>query len=348
MMNEEQTSADVAQSAASTDTASSFTATRRAPPTSKYTGYLAEVETGLAGRLSSRERRRLEYEMGLLRRARFVELNGVIHHYQEVGPVDGEPLILVHGWDCSSFWWHHIVDPLAESGYRVITYDLKGHGFSDVDPRQNYTVEGFSVDLGALADALEIESFHVAAFSLGAFVVLHYASQAPERVRSLIFFNFGLLTYNRLASTITPKTLDVVFNGLLRPIERRGLWPVPFVYARLVMAQNTPPVNDIRLGALSLRYCDPAAVKVSAQQLARREVLEAVPQQMQAIHQPLLLVAGSGDPIFRPLSGRKLVDLARRGTFFKMPKCGHLILFELPDQVVQIMRMFLQGSAREG
>lgn len=314
-----------------------------AAPTEKYTTYRAEVEAKLASKLSDRERKRLERDLGLLERARFITLNGVVHHYQDVGPRDGEPLVLVHGWDCSAFWWHHIIDPLAAAGYRVISYDLKGHGFSDSDPQRGYTVAGFSADLKALGEALDLGPQHVAAFSLGAFVALHYAANVPDRVRSLVFFNFSLLDYHPVASGLIPGVLDLVFNKALRPIERRNLWVLPFIYARLVLAKNTPPVSDIKLGTLSLRCCDPEAVRVSAHELARREILEAVPAQMRQVRQPTLLVAGAGDPIMRPAGGRKLMQLASHGTYLEVPRCGHLILFELPEQVVQILRLFLKG-----
>ncbi len=314
-----------------------------AGPTAKYLTYRAEVERALAGKLSKRERRRLEGDLALLQRAQFIELNGVAHHYQDVGPRNGEPLILVHGWDCSAFWWHHVIDPLVAAGYRVISYDLKGHGFSDSDPRSDYTVEGFSADLLALGQALELKAHHVAAFSLGAFVALHYAYVAPQRVSSLTFFNFAMLSYNQTASRLIPGVLSFIFNKVLRPIERRGLWWIPYIYALAVLTKNTAPVSDVRLATLSLRCCDPEAVLVSARQLAQREILEAVPRQLAALNQSTLLVAGAGDPIMRPADGRRLMQAARNGMYLEVPKCGHLILFELPEQVVQILRLHLRG-----
>lgn len=311
--------------------------------TQKYDQYRAEIESQLAGKLSHNERRRMEYLHGLIDRAQFITINGVVHHYQDVGPKDGEPIVLVHGWDCSALWWHHIIDPLVAAGYRVISYDLKGHGFSDSDPNRGYTIAGFSNDLKALGYALDLDTHHVAAFSLGAFIALHYGADAPERVRSLTFFNFSLMPYYDFASKLVPRMLDFVFNRLLRPIERIGMWWLPFIYARMVLAKNTPLVSDIKLGTLSLRCCDPIAIQVSSQELAHREVLEAVVDQMRAVTQPTLLVAGSGDPVMRPSSGRKLMNLAQNGTFLEVPKCGHLILFELPEQVTQILRLFLRG-----
>ncbi|NTU77803.1 MAG: alpha/beta hydrolase [Chloroflexales bacterium] len=309
----------------------------------KYQTYRAEVEAQLAGQLSAAERKRLTDEQGLLEQARFVKLNGVVHHYMDYGPRDGEPLVLVHGWDCSSYWWHYIIDPMVAAGYRVILYDLRGHGFSNSDPDQGYRIADFSDDLRELGNVLQLSAHHVAAFSLGAFVALHYAAHNPERVRSLVFFNFSLLTYNRVAAAMTPATLDFVFNKMLRPIEKRGLWWIPYVYARLVLSKNPATVSDIKLATLSLRCCDPQAIRVSAEELARRDVLDDLPEQMRRVQQPTLLVAGAGDPIMRPQDGRKLMQLAPHGQYLEVPRCGHLILFELPDQVVQILRLFLRG-----
>jgi len=316
-----------------------------AAPTAKYTAYLKEIQDALAGNPSRRERQRLEGELRLLKRARFVSLNGVVHHYQDEGPQHGDPLVLVHGWDCSALWWHHVVGPMVAEGYRVIIYDLKGHGFSDTDPRGAYTVESFSADLKKLVEVLALPPQHIIAFSLGAAVALHYAAHEGEQVRSLAFFNFGLFPHNRLMMSVVPVLLDVIFNKVLRPITHYGLWVFPYVYARLVLAKNTPPVSDIRLGTLGVRLCDPEAVRVSARELAKREVLQAIPHQMKRLTQPVLLVAGEGDPVVRPESGRKLMSVAQNGLFMEIPRCGHIILFELPELVVQILHQHLRAAA---
>lgn len=315
--------------------------TLAAQPTAKYRDYLAEVE-GALPEAQGRERRRLEGELALLRRAKFVRLRGVVHHYLEAGPADGPPLVLIHGWDCSSYWWHHVIDPLGAAGYRVIAYDLRGHGFSEGQPGGDYSVAAFVADLEALGQVLELGPQHLAAFSLGAFVALHYAAEKPEQVRSLLFFNFGLLPYNNFASWLIPRMLDTVFNKVLRPLYK--LWWVPFLYARTVLARNTPSTADIRLGVLSLRCCEPDAARRSAQSIARRETLEAVRVQIAQVQAPTLLVAGAGDPIMPPQIGRDLMALAPHGDFFEMPRCGHLVLFELPRQVVTLMKLHLSRA----
>lgn len=313
-------------------------------PTTKYTAYVQEVQTSLKGSLRLRERRRLEQELILLRRARFITLRGITHHYQDEGPRHGHPIILVHGWDCSSFWWHHVVGPLVAAGYRVISYDLKGHGFSDTDPKNNYSVQSFSEELRELAEKLNLQPQHIFAFSLGAGIALNYATKWHEQVQSLAFFNFGLFPTNPLFTKTVPLVLGFVFNKILRPLVRRDLWMAPFIYARLFLAKNTPRISDIKLGVLGVKCCDPDAVLLSAQELAKREILHDIPRQMSTIKQPILMVAGEGDPVVRPESGRRLMALAYDGTFIQVPRCGHTILFELPELVVQILHQHLRAA----
>jgi pimeloyl-ACP methyl ester carboxylesterase len=45
-----------------------------------------------------------------------------------------------------------------------------------------------------------------------------------------------------------------------------------------------------------------------------------------------------------PQGGRKLIELAPNGQYLEVPRCGHLILFELPEQVASILRLFLRGA----
>lgn len=320
-----------------------MTATAQVAPTAKYSAYSAEVATKLAGTLSARERRRLEAERELPEQARFIELGDVVHHYLDAGPADGEPIVLVHSLGGSAYWWHRIIGPLAGAGHRVICYDLKGHGFSDSDPRRGYTVAALSDDLLALAEALALPAHHLAAFSLGGFVALHYADAHPERVRSLALFNFSPLTERR-AAALVPRMIELTINRLLGPVARRGLWWLPYLYALAFLAKNTAPASDARLAALGLRCCDPAAVRVAARDLARREVRETAPRQMSRLERPALLVAGDGDPLMRPQGGRKLIGLAPSGQLLEVPRCGHLILLELPEQAAQILRLFLRGA----
>ncbi len=109
-------------------------------------------------------------------------INGITIHYQQVG--HGPDVVLVHGITGSlAYWWVRTV-PYLKDAYRVTTYDLRGHGHSDMPP-DGYTSADMAGDLLGLLDHLEIPRAHLVGHSFGGPIVLHTALLAPERVASL-------------------------------------------------------------------------------------------------------------------------------------------------------------------
>jgi pimeloyl-ACP methyl ester carboxylesterase len=103
-------------------------------------------------------------------------------NYRQVGA--GEDVILVHGLAANlGFWNLNLLLPLARH-FRVTTYDLRGHGYSDMPPR-GYTSRDMSNDLVGLMDDLGIERAHLVGHSFGGVVALYCAVSHPERVSSL-------------------------------------------------------------------------------------------------------------------------------------------------------------------
>lgn len=109
--------------------------------------------------------------------------SGVRLHYQQIG--EGPDLVMVHGLTGNLAVWHlHIVPALSER-YRILTYDLRGHGHSDTPP-SGYTPDDMAEDLLGLLDALEIERPLLVGHSYGADIALYHALRKPRRVREVI------------------------------------------------------------------------------------------------------------------------------------------------------------------
>ena len=70
------------------------------------------------------------------------------------GPEDGPTVVLLHGGGQTRHSWHGTWRVLAESGWRVWSVDLRGHGDSDWAPDGDYTIEAFSADVTAIAQGL--------------------------------------------------------------------------------------------------------------------------------------------------------------------------------------------------
>ncbi len=95
-------------------------------------------------------------------------------------------MVLVHGFPFSSQMWKGQIQALQENNYlRVIAYDLRGHGQSDIGDGQ-YTIELFVDDLIALLDYLKITKAILCGFSMGGYIALRAIERNPDRFRSLV------------------------------------------------------------------------------------------------------------------------------------------------------------------
>jgi pimeloyl-ACP methyl ester carboxylesterase len=74
---------------------------------------------------------------------RFVDLgHDVTIHVADAGPVDGPPVMLVHGFPQNWWEWRHLIGPLAADGCRVLCPDLRGAGWSSEFFTRHLIVDG--------------------------------------------------------------------------------------------------------------------------------------------------------------------------------------------------------------
>ena len=115
----------------------------------------------------------------------YFEHEGCSLHYEEYG--QGDPLVLVHGLGSSCLDWEYQIPVLAEH-YRVIVTDVRGHGRSD-KPRERYSIQGFSADLVALLEHLNLAPVHLVGLSMGGMIGFQTAVDQPALLRSLCIVN---------------------------------------------------------------------------------------------------------------------------------------------------------------
>ena len=104
------------------------------------------------------------------------DLPGLKLFYEVAG--DGPSLLLIHGLGSSSRDWENQVGPFAEE-YKVITFDLRGHGQSSKPPGP-YSVRMFAEDSAALVRALGVAPLHVVGISMGGMAAFELAVRFPN------------------------------------------------------------------------------------------------------------------------------------------------------------------------
>jgi pimeloyl-ACP methyl ester carboxylesterase len=115
--------------------------------------------------------------------------SGVKLHYQQIG--EGPDLVMIHGITGNLAVWHLQIVPALADHFRTLTYDLRGHGHSDVPPA-GYSPDQMASDLLELLDVLEIERPVLVGHSYGADVALYAAAREPDRVDQVIAIEAAL------------------------------------------------------------------------------------------------------------------------------------------------------------
>lgn len=137
-----------------------------------------------------------------------LRINGLDTHVQQMGPtgplaaagaaaaaavtdgdVDAAPTaVLIHGTATDSMvsWYLTLASPLADAGFRVILYDLRGHGRTERPP-SGYRLSDFVDDLAALLDTLGVTApVYLLGNSLGGTIAFGYAARHPRRVAAIV------------------------------------------------------------------------------------------------------------------------------------------------------------------
>jgi 3-oxoadipate enol-lactonase/4-carboxymuconolactone decarboxylase len=124
----------------------------------------------------------------------FVTADHVRLFYRIEGTAGKPVVILAHSIGADHSMWTQQVEALG-TYFRIVRYDVRGHGASDV-PEGEYSIEQLGSDALAIADALGISKFAFCGLSLGGAIGQWLAIHAPERLTHLVLANtssqFGL------------------------------------------------------------------------------------------------------------------------------------------------------------
>jgi len=107
--------------------------------------------------------------------------------YSIAGAATAPTLLFINSIATTRELWARQVPRLSKS-FRVITYDARGHGFSQVTAG-DYTIEQLGRDALAILDAAGVESAHVCGISLGGITAMWLGVHAPRRIKSLVLAN---------------------------------------------------------------------------------------------------------------------------------------------------------------
>ncbi|WP_088652525.1 3-oxoadipate enol-lactonase [Marinibacterium profundimaris] len=222
--------------------------------------------------------------------------------------------------------------PALEGEFRILRFDARGHGQSDVPPGP-YSADLMADDLAALLTRLEIVGpVHVVGLSLGGMVAMAFASRYPERVARLVLcattdnMAGGEAIWNdRIAKTRAGGTAAFAPDTIAR-------WFTPAFLAE--RDDKVAPIRDQIVATPDEGYIAAAA--------AVRDV--NLSDRLAALTMPTLAIAASEDPVTPPAMMQDLVDRLPNARLEIVGPASHLLNVEQPEAFNTILRAFLAGA----
>ena len=157
---------------------------------------------------------------------------------REAGPIDGPPLILIHGLGNNSLEnWYELIKRLQHR-YRIVAVDMRNHGKSD-KPRERFEIGRMADEVAGMMDAVGIDRSAVAGFSMGGMIAQELAHRHPHRVSRMVLM--GTTAHHaRLRKGIS--WLGFVFGRALERLSGKAL--SLFTYRYMILTGAVPSRYD--------------------------------------------------------------------------------------------------------
>ncbi|MFG3051769.1 alpha/beta fold hydrolase [Kitasatospora sp. NPDC048239] len=266
--------------------------------------------------------------------------DGLRLHVEIHGQSDAPTVVLAHGWTCSIAFWAPVIRQLADR-YRVVAYDQRGHGRSEVPPsRARYSTRALAEDLEAVVvrTVPAGERAVLAGHSMGGMTIMAGADRpaVADRTAAALLVSTGP---DRLIAELRVLPDVLRHPGLRRLLHRRVL-------------RSRLPLGPVGPGSrAALKYATMGAGSPAGLVQAAAKVVHACPTAVRAewagvldtldvtaglgrLAAPTAVIVGTDDRLTPPVHAHRIVAaLPDPQGLLLLPGVGHMAPFERPVEV---------------
>jgi 3-oxoadipate enol-lactonase len=254
-----------------------------------------------------------------------VRINDIDLYYESTG--EGQPVLLIHGLGSSTRDWEPQTAAFS-THYRVVAFDVRGHGQSDKPPGP-YSIPLFTADTVELIRSLGIGPSHVVGISMGGMIAFQLAVDTPDLVKNLVIVNSGP---EMIVRTLRER-LNVLQRSLL--IQVFGMRKIGEVLSsRLFPKPEQEPIRQMFVARWSEN--DRRAYIESFRGLLGWSVSD----RLHSIICPTLVIASDED--YTPVSTKeKYIERLPRAELIVIEDARHAVTAERPEEFNKVVLDFL-------
>lgn len=272
--------------------------------------------------------------------------DGTRLHVEVFGPDDGDTVVLAHGWTEALRFWTYVIRRLERKGFRVVAYDLRGHGDSGPASAGDYAIARFGEDLEAVLEGCVQPGRRavVAGHSLGAMSIAAWAEQhdVERRVRAAALLNTGvgdliaehlLFPLPGIAQAINRAIALRGFLGNRAPLPRFST-PLSYAVVRYVAFGPDATPAQVAFFERMLVTCPPDVRANVGIAMSEMELHQALTR----LTVPTIVIAGDDDKLTPPSHARRIAQmLPQLRRVAVLEHAGHMTPLERPDVVTDAL-----------
>lgn len=251
-------------------------------------------------------------------------------HYQWYGEKDAPAIVMVHGFSTPGFIYRQNADALAAAGFRVLTFDHLGRGWSD-RPQTKYDDQFYVRELLDVLDGLGLKQpIGLVGLSMGGLTTSYFAGNHPTRIKALFLFvpaGFDLAA--------DPDSISMKI--LMTPIIGDWAWRVFGKGILLSDAQydeaNLKPGHRLQGDVTEqMKYEGYWQALLSSYRNTQMHDRGEVFEKLQTLDIPVTALFGSNDATVLPSSLRKFKEIVPKGNGMMIDGGGHGLNYQMPTQ----------------
>jgi non-heme chloroperoxidase len=252
---------------------------------------------------------------------------GIRLHVREWGKADGPPILFIHGWSQNHLCWAKQYESALAHEFRLVAYDLRGHGMSEAPLAPEHYAEGelWADDVAAIMEQLQLGRPVLVGWSYGAFVICDYVRKYGQDQIAAIDFVEGAAKLGEAAfgTLIGPGFLDHFVGATADDLPTN----IASMRAFVKVCASKPLSADDFETALAWNIVVPARIRANlgARELDYDDVLRD-------LEVPLVVTQGRVDTVVLPAMAEHIVATCPTAEASWYDGIGHLPHLQEPDR----------------
>jgi 3-oxoadipate enol-lactonase len=256
-------------------------------------------------------------------------VNNLMVSYTDNGPNEAPVIIFIHGFPLNKTMWDNQMNAMKED-YRVISYDIRGHGESEPG-NENFSIKLFVTDLLNLMDALKIEKASLCGLSMGGYIALDAIENFPERFDALVLSDTNCIADPPKAKQKRLTTIESIREfGVEKYVDDS----IVHLFAPESFLTHKNSISDVK--EMILNTSEQSLSKTLLALSQRKATCNKLPE----ITIPVLFIVGEEDKITPPEASELMYQKIKNSTLHIISHAGHLSNLENPVEFNEQLKTF--------